>query len=386
MEGESSRGKRCHSPTTPSAPKRTKTTEREQSHDAQESTSTDITLSLGEYTLAWICALDVEMTAARAMLDVVHRSPPMPRNNSNAYVLGSIGHHNIVVACLPMGQYGLINAAHVSASLHFSFPKLRAVFMVGVGGGAPRLDVHQKVSSENVRLGDVVVGSRIMQTDLGKYVANGAFQRTAVPRLLHRWLAGLVSALSSHHYQTRRPKFLSIIEGSAGRYPSLGRPSGSDDLFESSYVHQDNRPDCRECDRLKLVPRPSRESNDPKVHYGAIASGNHVMRDGEVRDTFAKELDVICFEMEAAGLGDALPCISIRGICDYADSHKNKQWQPYAAMAAAAYAKELIGTIPEIQTDVTVMGSQSVHLHARKWTPPSIALIRPAMPNQCLYT
>lgn len=217
-------------------------------------------------------------------------------------------------------------------------------------------------------------------------MANGAFQRTAVPRLLHRWLAGLVSALSSHHHQTRRPKFLSIIEGAAGRFPSLGRPSGSDDLFESSYVHQDNRPDCRECDRLKLVPRPSRESNDPKVHYGAIASGNNVMRDGELRDTFAKELDVICFEMEAAGLGDALPCISIRGICDYADSHKNKQWQPYAAIAAAAYAKELIGTIPEIQTGITVMGSQSVHLYARKWTPPSITPIRPAMANLCLCT
>jgi len=40
------------------------------------------------------------------------------------------------------------------------------------------------------------------------------------------------------------------------------------------------------------------------------------------------------------------PCIIIRGICDYADSHKNKQWQGYAALAAAAYAKELLAYVP----------------------------------------
>jgi hypothetical protein len=51
---------------------------------------------------------------------------------------------------------------------------------------------------------------------------------------------------------------------------------------------------------------------------------------------------VLCFEMEAAGLMNYLPCLVIRGICDYADSHKNKRWQGYAAAAAAAYARELL--------------------------------------------
>lgn len=46
--------------------------------------------------------------------------------------------------------------------------------------------------------------------------------------------------------------------------------------------------------------------------------------------------------MEAAGLMDNFPCLVIRGICDYADSHKNKRWQPYAAATAAAYAKDLL--------------------------------------------
>jgi hypothetical protein len=43
---------------------------------------------------------------------------------------------------------------------------------------------------------------------------------------------------------------------------------------------------------------------------------------------------------------NSLPCLVIRGVCDYADSHKNKQWQAYAAGTAAAYAKELLSVIP----------------------------------------
>ncbi len=39
---------------------------------------------------------------------------------------------------------------------------------------------------------------------------------------------------------------------------------------------------------------------------------------------------------------DAFPCLVVRGICNYADSLKNKQWQPFASAAAAAYAKELL--------------------------------------------
>ncbi|KAH7205642.1 ankyrin repeat-containing domain protein [Fusarium oxysporum] len=43
---------------------------------------------------------------------------------------------------------------------------------------------------------------------------------------------------------------------------------------------------------------------------------------------------------------DIFPCLVIRGICDYSDSHKNKGWQEYAALVAASYAKELLTSIP----------------------------------------
>ena len=52
--------------------------------------------------------------------------------------------------------------------------------------------------------------------------------------------------------------------------------------------------------------------------------------------------------MEAAGLMNSFSCLVIRGICDYADSHKNKRWQSYASGTAAAYAKELLLVIPAV--------------------------------------
>ena len=69
------------------------------------------------------------------------------------------------------------------------------------------------------------------------------------------------------------------------------------------------------------------------------------MRHGRTRERLMQEEGILCFEMEASGL-DAFPCLVIRGICDYANSHKNHRWQPYAALVAAAYAKELLRTIP----------------------------------------
>jgi nucleoside phosphorylase len=120
----------------------------------------------------------------------------------------------------------------------------------------------------------------------------------------------------------------------------------NDDLFEAEYDHVGGGTTCDQCDRSRLVSRPARDGTEPVIHYGTIASGNQVMRHGVTRDRWRLELNVLCFEMEASGLMNNFPCLVIRGICDYADSHKNKRWQPYAAATAAAYAKELLYVIP----------------------------------------
>jgi hypothetical protein len=43
---------------------------------------------------------------------------------------------------------------------------------------------------------------------------------------------------------------------------------------------------------------------------------------------------------------NSFPCLFVRGICDYADSHKSKRRQPHAAGMAAAYAEGMLSVIP----------------------------------------
>jgi hypothetical protein len=86
---------------------------------------------------------------------------------------------------------------------------------------------------------------------------------------------------------------------------------------------------------------------EPKIHYGLIASGNQVIKEGSVRDDINRNLggQVLCLEMEAAGVMNNFPCLVIRGICDYADSRKNDHWQEYAAGIAAAFTKEFLQSV-----------------------------------------
>jgi nucleoside phosphorylase len=123
-----------------------------------------------------------------------------------------------------------------------------------------------------------------------------------------------------------------------------------DQLFEAAYNHKGGKT-CKLCHRSKVVKRFPRKSMAPRIHYGTIGSANQVVKDSKTRDKLRKDLGILCVEMEAAGLMDEFSCLVIRGVCDYADSHKNKSWQPYAAATAAAYAKELLSIIPPQEID-----------------------------------
>jgi len=118
-----------------------------------------------------------------------------------------------------------------------------------------------------------------------------------------------------------------------------------DQLFEGDYPHLKGC-NCRRCDKQRIEDRDYRRNSNPKFHYGTIGSPNTVVKDAGLRDELRRALKIIYVEMEAARLMDSFPCLVIRGICDYADSHKNKKWQPYAAAVAAAYMKELLSIIP----------------------------------------
>ncbi|KAI9652811.1 MAG: hypothetical protein M1821_007809, partial [Bathelium mastoideum] len=296
-----------------------------------------------DYTVGWVCALSIELAAAQEMLNEQHRYLPHSSNDPNIYTLGCVGEHNVVLACLPAGQTGNNSAAVVATHMLSTFPKIRFGLMVGIGGGVPS-------EEEDIRLGDIVVSQPgkghggVIQYDFGKSTPSG-FKRIGSLNNPPPVLLSGVSKLRASHDRGKSELWTYISK--LGELPKFSRDKAGDDiLFEGDYTHVDGN-NCISCDNARKAQRERRTHNTPEIHYGTIASGNQVMRDGAERNKVSYEFGgVLCFEMEAAGLMNTFPCLVIRGICDYADSHKNKRWQPYAAGTAAAYAKELLSVVP----------------------------------------
>lgn len=310
------------------------------------------------YTVGWISALSTEYVAAQVFLDETHDPPdyvhPYDHNN---YTLGRMGKHNVVIAVLPNSEYGTCSATEVAKDMLHTFPNIRFGLMVGIGGGAPS-------PKHDIRLGDIVVSapgngkSGVFQYDFGKTIQNQDFQPTGFLNMPPKVLLGAVNGLKAR-YETDGHEIDKAIDNALEKKPRLqkkyGRPSPeSDRLYKSTVIHpqkleaDDNEATCAKIcgdhvseNLKKRDDRPESEDN-PAIHYGLIASGNQLMKDALFRDKLAKNNDVLCFEMEAAGLMNHFPCLVVRGICDYADTHKNKEWQGYAAMTAAAYAKDIV--------------------------------------------
>ncbi|KAJ5335636.1 uncharacterized protein N7506_005572 [Penicillium brevicompactum] len=307
-----------------------------------------------QYTVGWICAISTEYTAAKAFLDETHLMPePLSPADNNAYTVGMIGKHKAVIAVLPDGEYGTASAASVARDMLHSFPNIKIGLMVGIGGGAPS-------PKHDIRLGDIVVSASrdgrgsVFQYDFGKAIQHQSFQQTGVlnqpPTSLRTALSALKSDYESDGHRLEE-SINSILEQKPRLRKKYRRPEASSDkLYRSEFVHPVDEASCAvTCGdaRSHLVSRQERtdDEDNPAIHYGLIASSNQLMKDALIRDRLVVEKDVLCFEMEAAGLMNHFPCLVIRGICDYADSHKNKEWQGYAAMVAAAYAKDLLQRI-----------------------------------------
>lgn len=301
---------------------------------------TSVKLSYRNYTVAWICALPLELAAAKSMLDAVHDNLDHDVYDSNTYTFGNIGPHNIVLACLPYKGPGTNHAAIVANNLRRSFSSINLMLMVGIGGGIP--------GPHNPRLGDVVVGSEVIQYDLGKTVKEGRFQRTGILRRSHENVRTALSKFMAEH-DAHENEIPTILRQMVERDPTMAQyatPGSTPDLLFRSDCEHSSTTNCEFCDILKLVPRPSRSDRNPRIHYGKIASGNHVVKDAAERDTLAQELNVLCIEMEAAGVMDCYPCLSIRGLSDYSDAQKDDEWQRYAAATAAACTKEFLSIVP----------------------------------------
>ncbi|RSL82936.1 hypothetical protein CEP52_016837 [Fusarium oligoseptatum] len=320
------------------------------------------------YAVAWIAALPIERAAAKAMLDKEHAAPTgfaRHQTDTNVYTWGRVGEHNIVIASLPAGVYGTTSAATTASGLLASLPSIRVGLLVGIGGGITRPD-----DDRDIRLGDIVVSQPdgtmggVCQYDLIKARYGDRRERKGFLGRPPTVLLNALASIQSDH-ELEDPKVPCFLQQMLEKNPKMGERSkqspgyahqgfDNDRLFKASSGHVPG-PDCRGCDAAGEVQRDSRDSADPEIHYGTIASGNTLVKDAAARDRIVADVgeDCICFEMEAAGLMNHFPCLVIRGICDYADSHKNDRWQRYASATAAAYAKELLAYVPAAEVQET---------------------------------
>jgi nucleoside phosphorylase len=199
--------------------------------------------------------------------------------------------------------------------------------LILLGGGVPS-------ERHDIRLGDVVVSAPrdgkgdVFQYDFGKTMQGRSFPHTRFlnqpPTALRTALTGLQAQYKrkGHHIEST---INSILNRNPGLRQKYRRPLGNaDTLFRAEVVH--NPKGCAEfCAKnpSNIIQRRARTTNEPNpaIHYGLIASANQVRKDAMVRDQLAAENDILCFEMEATGLMNQFPCLLIRGICDYSDSH-----------------------------------------------------------------
>jgi nucleoside phosphorylase len=286
------------------------------------------------------------MSAVRNMLDEEHAELPPEKGDPNGYLYGKMSEHNVVVGWLPQGSQGIGAAATVTAHMQRSFPACQIRLLVGIGSGVPS-------RANDIRLGDAVIGmpsgihGGVVQYDLGKETTAGFERKGYLAAPPTAWRTAVVKMQSDHRREPN--KIVDLIKAMLQKYPRLkgtySRPDPKTDvLFEPESIHEHKEPTCGKCEKERVISRDARPSGSPPaIFYGLIASGNRVMKNAVERDRIsANEGDVLCFEMEAAGPMNEFPCIVIRAVADYADSHKNDHFHGYAAATAAACAKELL--------------------------------------------
>lgn len=309
-------------------------------------------LTPGSYRVGWICPLEVEQLAAIQMLDEEHSAVEQSCTDHNVYTLGSINGHNVVIAGLP--QTGNCPAATVVTQMRMTFRNLRYGLLVGIGGGVPT-----ETDDGMIRLGHVVVSkptgkhSGAIQYDHGK-AKDGHFKRTgslmpppAVLLNAAQLLAVQRARMDYDPIWKDTLRFKTELRGLRRfKFPGIK----NDHLYKPDYVHRRQGVSCEKggCNPRQRIKRPGDAGDEGfvVVHRGTIASGELVIKNASRRDRLAKRYRILCFEMEAAGALADFPCMVIRGISDYCDSHKNNSWKGFAAAAAAAYARQLFFHMP----------------------------------------
>ncbi|PNS15969.1 hypothetical protein CAC42_4370 [Sphaceloma murrayae] len=323
--------------------------------------------------IAIICALPLEATAVQGILDADHKHIRPDPADDNSYTVGSIGEHHVVVVHLS-GVAGVPDAT-AAEQIKSSFPDIRLALVSGICGAVPRYTAPFEAKERYIHLGDLVISTLLVQVDTGietdSRLDGSDWAEDNLDRP-SRLIDSLLAKLQTKRHRSELAQEVSKMLHILGRqdedciYPGYK----SDILFKSSYMHKHQAAaGCKKCQSGKLEScekarltlctqlgcslaaseiRPARPSLDgngmyqPDVHLGRISTGHRVIRSAVYRDSLAETLGVCAFEMGGGNAWGLYPCLVIKGVSDYADSHKSYQWQLYAAAVAAAGLKVLL--------------------------------------------
>ncbi len=294
-----------------------------------------------------ITALPKEYVAVKVLLNNVRDYITPGRGAGRQYLIGEVpttnnGKHTVVLSLADMGN----NIAATRAALLLEhFPSIESIIMVGIAGGIP----HPRRPDDHVRLGDIVVSDKggVIQYDFIKETRRGSKGKSEItprypPRPPSSRLLQAVNLLRASELEGHCP-WVAYLE-QALKHLDISRPPEETDILVS------------ETNPSTIVPHPNdpkRKRGQPRVFVGSIASANILLKNAARRDQLRDRFNVKAVEMEASGIADAtwnheVGYLVVRGICDYCDINKNDDWQKYAAVAAAAYTRTLIGSIPAV--------------------------------------
>ncbi|KAI1048915.1 hypothetical protein LB506_005170 [Fusarium annulatum] len=309
-----------------------------------------------DFAVALICALSLEFDAVCMIVDEFWDEDGdqfgKADGDHNMYVTGRIDKHNVVIALLGKGK---VNSATSATSLRASYPNISLTILVGVCGAVP------SIREKHIGLGDVVISDTIVRYDFGhqtdhEFVRKKTCHGDMMPKEIINLLEGLQTVLGRRRLMKRSATFIDELKETAARL-------GQHDRYE--------RPEKRivgasgaTSQLLALRGQEAIDTQVPTVHFGPMASGDTVMVSAEHRDRIAAAENIIAFEMEGAGVWQELPCIIVKGVSDFADCEKTKEWQDYAAAMAAATSKAILKQY--IHTDRTFTPPSGHSLLARQ--------------------
>ncbi|RSL60093.1 hypothetical protein CEP53_005575 [Fusarium sp. AF-6] len=306
--------------------------------------------SRNDFEIAIVCALPLEYDAVCNLVDQFWDDDyGRAAGDPNMYTNGRVGAFNIVIVLL--SGMGKVKATSATASLRSSYPNLELALVTGICGGVPITG-----SGKELVLGDVVISNTVVQYDLGRRYPNEFETKHTLSDSLGRPALHIqnlvVTFKTSRGLQQLEGRAASHLKTLQSRQFDEDETAKECDDGPGAVCNASRKLSCRElgCDVQQRVSRKRLQDSQrlqvPQVLVGRLGSGDTVLKSGEDRDRIAEEHDLIAFEMEGAGAWDEIPCIIVKGICDYADSHKNKNWQNFAAATAASVAKALVEKYP----------------------------------------